>query len=222
MSLFARTYDRLMYGMAWCAGFLMGAMMISICIDVVLRNLGFQSSAHLFTFTEYALLIIPCLGAPWLVRERGHVYVEIVLMHLSETNRHRMGIVIGVFCIVVCAVLAWYGFDVTWTNYVRRDVDVRSMDMPRWMIVIFIPLSFAMMAGEFARHMLRGTSVLGDMASAVVLKDSTPVEDNSADETLPAPAFFKHSAGGTGGATADGSGPATGTNGASNKSGGVQ
>lgn len=191
MSLLARSYDRLMYGMAWCAGFLMAAMMISICVDVVLRNLGFQSSAHLFTFTEYALLIMPCLGAPWLVRERGHVYVEIVLMHLSAANRHRMGIVIGVFCITVCAVLAWYGFDVTWTNYTRRDVDVRSMDMPRWMIVIFIPLSFAMMAFEFLRHMLRGASVLGDMASAVALKPSDPIDDVSADETLPAPAYVK-------------------------------
>ena len=175
MTLFFRAYDRLMYGMAWCAGLLMAAMMISICVDVLLRNLGYQSSAHLFTFTEYALLIMPCLGAPWLVRERGHVYVEIVLMQLSAANRRRMGYVIGGFCIVVCAVLAWYGFDVTWTNYVRRDVDVRSMDMPRWMIVIFIPLSFAMMAFEFLRHMLRGESVLGDMASAVVLKDAAPL-----------------------------------------------
>lgn len=209
MSLFTRAYDRLMYGMAWCAGFLMAAMMISICVDVLLRNLGHQSSAHLFTFTEYALLIVPCLGAPWLVRERGHIYVEIVLMHLNAVNRDRMGIVIGVFCIVVCAVLAWYGFDVTWTNYTRRDVDVRSMDMPRWMIVIFIPLSFAMMAFEFLRHMLRGESVLGDMASAVTLKDSTStgdtsVEDASVEETLPAPAFVKP--GTSSAATAGGSG----------------
>jgi C4-dicarboxylate transporter, DctQ subunit len=172
MEMFSRVYDRLMYGMAWFAGFLMAMMMITICVDVLLRNLGFQSSAHLFTFTEYALLIVPCLGAPWLVRERGHVYVEIVLMHLNAANRRRMGYVIGAFCIAVCAVLAWYGFDVTLTNFLRRDVDVRSMDMPRWMIVIFIPLSFAMMAFEFLRHMLRGESVLGDMASAVALKDS--------------------------------------------------
>ena len=171
MPLLTRTYDRLMYGMAWCAGLLMAAMMFSICIDVLLRNLGFQSSAHLFTFTEYGLLIMPCLGAPWLVRERGHVYVEIVLMSLNGTNRRRLAWVIGAICVTVCAVLAWYGFEVAWTNFRRSDVDVRSMDMPRWMIVIFIPISFAMMAIEFARLLVRGESVLGDMASAVVIVD---------------------------------------------------
>ncbi len=59
------------------AGFLMAAMMVMITLDVVLRNLGYQSSAHFFTFSEYALLLIPCFGAPWLVREKGHIYVEI-------------------------------------------------------------------------------------------------------------------------------------------------
>ena len=175
MQLIYRIYDHLMYGMAWVAGFLMAAMMITICVDVFLRNLRFQRSVHLFTFTEYALLIVPCLGAPWLVRERGHVYVEIVLMHLNAANRRRLSIAVGLFCIAVCLTLAWYGFDVTWTNYTRRDVDVRSMDMPRWIIVIFIPLAFAMMALEFARHMLRGESVLGDLAAAVTLKDAAPV-----------------------------------------------
>jgi C4-dicarboxylate transporter, DctQ subunit len=73
--------------------------------------------------------------------------------------------------------LAWYGFEVALTNYRRGDVDVRSMDMPRWIIVVFIPISFAMMAAEFARLMARGESVLGDMASAVVMSDSKAGKD---------------------------------------------
>src|SRR3989304_2764344 len=114
--------------MAWVAGLLMAAMMVAICFGVIARKVGYQSSAHLFTFTEYALLIVPCLGAPWLVREKGHIYVEIFFMH---------------------------------------DVDVRSMDMPRWMIVGFIPLSFAMMAVEFIRFLARGEDFLGSLASDV-------------------------------------------------------
>ena len=75
-----KAYDAVLYGMAYAAGLLMAAMMVVITLDVVLRNLGYQSSAHFFTFTEYALLIVPCLGAPWLAREKGHIYVEILLM----------------------------------------------------------------------------------------------------------------------------------------------
>src|SRR5881409_496397 len=105
-----RAYDAVLYGMAWAAGFLMAAMMVVIFVDVVLRNLGYQSSAHFFTFTEYALLAVPCLGA---------------------------------LCILVCAVLAWYGSLVTLGDFMQNEKDVRSLDMPRWIVVGFIPLSFA-------------------------------------------------------------------------------
>src|SRR5260221_11114328 len=150
-----RAYDAVRYGMAWAAGFLMAAMMVVIFVDVVLRNLGYQSSAHFFTFTEYALLAVPCLGAPWLVREKGHIYVEIIFMHLKPRARRWMMRFIGVACIAVCLVIAWYGFGVTLADFRGAERDVRSFDMPRWLVVGWIPLAFLMMAIEFARYLWR-------------------------------------------------------------------
>ena len=116
-------------------------MMLTICIDVLLRNLGYQSSAHFFTFTEYALLLVPCLGAPWLVREKGHVFVEIRPdVHARATRARRAIVCIGVACIVICLVMAWYGFEVTADNFRLDDKDVRSFDAPRWALVACIPI----------------------------------------------------------------------------------
>jgi C4-dicarboxylate transporter, DctQ subunit len=150
--------------MAGLAAVLIVAMMLVITIDVVVRNLGYQSSGHFFTFTEYALLLVPCLGAPWLVREKGHVYVEILLMHLGRRRRAALLFAIGVLCIAVCAILAWYGFDLTLRDYVANEKDVRSLDMPRWTVVGFVPLSFAMMALEFLRFLVRRENFLGTVA----------------------------------------------------------
>jgi hypothetical protein len=36
--------------------------------------------------------------------------------------------------------------------------------MPRWMVVGFVPLSFFMMAVEFARFLVRGENFLGSLA----------------------------------------------------------
>lgn len=165
MKQLARAYDALIFGMAWFAGALLAAMFVAIVIDVVLRNLGFQSSAHLFTFTEYALLMVPCFGAPWLVRERGHVFVEIGLNALPAPARRRAVVAIGVVCIGICGVLAWYGGEVTVRNYLRHDIDMRSFDAPRWLLVLCIPTSFLFMATEFARHLRRGEDVLGSMVA---------------------------------------------------------
>jgi C4-dicarboxylate transporter DctQ subunit len=160
----AKGYDALIYGMAIVAAFLMAAMMVIITLDVVLRNLGYQSSAHFFTFTEYALLIVPCLGAPWLAREKGHIYVEIVLNSLPPRGKRAATLLIGLFCIAVCLVIAWYGLQVTITNFVQNEKDVRSMDWPRWMVVGWIPLSFFLMAVEFARFLWRRENFLAPLS----------------------------------------------------------
>ncbi len=156
-------YDAVILGMAALAAFLMAAMMVVICLDVALRNLGYQSSAHFFTFTEYALLMVPCLGAPWLVREKGHIYVEFLLMSLAPKARARLTLAIGLACIAVCLVLAWYGFGITLQDYARAEKDVRSLDMPRWMVVMWIPVAFLMMAVEFARFLWRRENFLAPM-----------------------------------------------------------
>ena len=163
MKYLVKAYDGVVLGMAVLAAFLMAAMMVVICLDVLLRNLGYQSSAHFFTFTEYALLMVPCMGAPWLVREKGHIYVEILLMTLGPRARARMTVAIGLVCIALCLVLAWYGFGITWQNFVQAEKDVRSLDMPRWMVVIWIPLGFLLMAVEFARYLWRRENFLAPM-----------------------------------------------------------
>ena len=61
-------------------------------------------------------------------------------------------------CLAVCLVLAWYGGAITVQNYVENEKDVRSFDMPRWMLMIFMPISFGMMALEFLRLLVRRES----------------------------------------------------------------
>lgn len=166
MTILARGYDALIYGMAWLAGALLGLMFVAIVVDVLLRNLGFQSSAHLFTFTEYALLMVPCFGAPWLVRERGHVFVEIGLNALPARARRRAVVVIGWLCIGVCLILAVSGIAVAARNFALNDIDTRSLDAPRWLLVACIPIGFLFMATEFVRHLWRGADILGSMVGA--------------------------------------------------------
>ena len=154
----SKAYDAMLYGMAWVAGGLMVAMMSMIVADVALRNLGYQGSAHFFTFTEYFLLLIPLLGAPWLVREKGHIYIELLVATLPPRARRGLMALVLLACIAVAGILAWYGGAITLQDYASNEKDVRSFDMPRWMLMAAMPLSFGMMAMEFARLLARGES----------------------------------------------------------------
>ncbi len=154
--MMGRVYHYILYGMSAAAGVLMGVMMVSIVIDVVLRNLGSQSSAHIFTFNEYFLLLIPLLGAPVLVRERGQIYVEALLMQLPSAIRHLALRLILVLSVITCLILTWYSAGLAWADYLNGTIDVRSLDMPRWLLTGVMPLAFAFMAIEFGRFLVTG------------------------------------------------------------------
>ena len=91
------------------------------------------------------------LGAPWLVRTRGHVHIELVTSVLSEGLRRSVCRSVATGCVVVCLVLAWKGIDLFLTNVERGDFDTRAYYYPRWLLTITFPLSFSIMAVEFSR-----------------------------------------------------------------------
>ena len=135
--------------------------MVVITLDVVLRNLGYQSSAHFFTFTEYALLDRARAWARpgWRAR-RATSTSRSCSCRCRRARARALTMLIGLICIAVCLVIAWYGFEVTIQNFVQNEKDVRSIDMPRWMVVGWIPVSFLMMAIEFARFLWKRENFL--------------------------------------------------------------
>jgi TRAP-type C4-dicarboxylate transport system permease small subunit len=154
MATVAELYRRLLELLALVAGVILAAMAFAIVVDVLVRNLGLQPPAHTLTLTEYGLLYLTMLAAPWLVREKGHVYIELVTAAVSPRTRFWLTRVVYALCVLTCAVIFWFGLEVTIAHYGRGVIDVRSFDMPRWLLTASIPLSFGLMTIEFARFLL--------------------------------------------------------------------
>lgn len=146
-----RSYNALLYGMAFIAAAMLVWLMIAVILSVGMRNLGMQPWAWLFTSTEYALLYMTMLGAPWLVREKGHVHIELVTAVLSPMLRRIVSRSVALACVLVSLILAWKGFDLFQTNIARNDYDVRAYYFPRWILTISFPICFGLMAVEFSR-----------------------------------------------------------------------
>ena len=151
MQVLARAYTALLYAMAFIAGATLVWLMASVILSVMMRNFGLQPFAWLFTSAEYGLLYMTMLGAPWLVREKGHVHIELVTSALSDAPRRIVSRGVALACVAVSVILAWKGFDLVSTNIERADYDVRAYYFPRWILTITFPLSFGLMAVEFSR-----------------------------------------------------------------------
>lgn len=159
-----RGYSALVTALAAIAAAMLGLITLLIVIDVTIRNLGFQPYPHTLALTEYSLLYVAMLGAPWLVRAKGHVHIEIIVARLQGTPRRIVHSFVCLVCAAVCLVLAWYGLDVTLGNIARADMDIRSFDSPRWILIACMPLGFFLSAVEFTRFLLGYDDMFKDSA----------------------------------------------------------
>jgi TRAP-type C4-dicarboxylate transport system permease small subunit len=147
----ARLYDGVLFAFALVAAVLLVWLMVSILISVTMRNLGLQPFAWLFVTGEYGLFYLTMLGAPWLVRKRGHVHVELVTAMLPARTQAWLSRLVALGCVAVCVVLAYAGYELVSRDIARNNFDVRAYFTPKWWLTIAFPVSFGLMAVEFAR-----------------------------------------------------------------------
>ena len=154
MKLFFAWLDRLTNTLAILAGVYLVWIFLAIVFQVVARSVFLYGSSHIFTFIEYGLLYITMAGAPWLVREKGHVYIEILTAAVSEQVRPILSRAVVGLVILICVIITYYGIEVTIRAFVRDEMDMRSLDMPRWMLMISMPICFGLMSLQFLRFVI--------------------------------------------------------------------
>ena len=135
------------------------AIFAAIVYDVTVRTVGWQPPYWVSALTEYALLFVTMLAAPWLVRTRGHVFVESLLMILPGAVRAVLEKTVYLLCATICLVLCYYAVTMGLDAHMRGEFDVRSIDMPRWILFAALAVGFVLCAVEFLRYL----AGVGDM-----------------------------------------------------------
>lgn len=176
MKAVVRAYDAVIGGALKFGNVLVAGIFLAIIYDVAQRSIGFRPPDWTSALSEYAMLYMTMLAAPALVRERGHVAVDSFLAKLRPNARRWVERLIYLLCIAICLLLAWYGGFMTWDAAVRGEMDVRSIELPRWALVGILPVGFVLCAIEFARLLASGAPPSADARdeSSANVRSETP------------------------------------------------
>lgn len=148
-----RVIDRICDFLAVLAGIYLVAIMLGIVISALARtvNLSGTWASHVFTFAEFGLLYIVMAASPWLVRLKGHVFIELLTAALPRGIQRPFSRMVALICVIICAVLVWYTMEGTLKAYRFGDAEMRSLDMPKWLLLGAMPIGFGLMGIQFAR-----------------------------------------------------------------------
>ena len=126
-------------------------MTASICAEVLLRY-GFNSPiSWVVELSEYSLLWITFLGGSWVLRNGGHVRVDILLQYLSPAALRVCGIFSSAAGALTSAILLGFGAHATYSAMMRGAFKPTGIDVPTWMVIVVIPTGGLLLTLRFAR-----------------------------------------------------------------------
>ncbi|UCF83682.1 MAG: TRAP transporter small permease [Desulfobacteraceae bacterium] len=152
MKRFLDIFDRTLNVMTFLAGILLVFIMLSVCLEVILRSFINRPQIWVTEVTECLLLYITFLGTAWLLREEGHVKVDIVLNRLKPQTTAFLGIISSIMGVLVSITLTIYGFNVTWDYFQRGIYTPTALEIPVYLILLIIPIGSLMLFIQFIRR----------------------------------------------------------------------
>lgn len=154
MAYIGAVYGRVVYGLYLLSGVLVFCVFLLIISDVFMRLVGIKPWLYASVLVEYALLWFCMLAAPYLVRVKGHVFIDAVTQLLPDAIRRALAVLVYLICIVTSIVFGWYAFRLLIAAIMGGVIDTRAVDMPLWSLLLPVPIGFALVAVEFGRFLI--------------------------------------------------------------------
>lgn len=133
---------------------LIGLMIVIVVTDVAFRNLGLRPLSWAVSLSEYILLYSAFLPMPWLVRQKGHVFVEFLRNALPPSARSLLEKLVYLTCIALCLYLGGTALMSFIDAISTGDYETRTFDMPKWAVFLPMILGFFLSAVEWLRYLV--------------------------------------------------------------------
>ena len=155
-----RVFDLIEGLLAYLGGLLILVMIASICYEIVARYFFLRPTLWSMGLVEYTLLCVTFLATGWVLKNDGHVKIDIVLTALSERGRTILNIVTSIIGLLSCAIMLCQGLKTTWKILLGNIMTAQDPEIPKFILLAFIPLGFFFLSIEFTRRAFDNLAIL--------------------------------------------------------------
>lgn len=124
--------DRLINLLAVAAGLFLCLLVVLICVDVAARSSRAFTLPWTLDAAEYALYLITFLGAPWVLREQGHIAIEIFVARLPAGGQRFFAALTNVLGAAVCLILLVYSVRQLLRSYASGNMIYETYVYAEW------------------------------------------------------------------------------------------
>ncbi len=126
---------------------LLGLMIVIGAMQIVQRNFFDTSFIWSDELLRLLVLWLSLVGAVAASREDRHIAIDLFSRFLSEKNNLMVRLVLDLFTVVICSLLAWSG-----SQFVAMEKEFGSTVLtgqPAWIFQVVIPVTFGLIAYRY-------------------------------------------------------------------------
>ena len=151
MKLLRAILDRTIDSLSVFTKVLVILVMLVVCADVFLRYFFNSPMFWVLESTQFSLVFITFLAAAWVLKNDGHVRMDIVINRFSQRTQDRINIATSILCALACLVVTFYGVKVWWDYFQINYRYAGSLVIPAYLLEFVIPIGGFLLFIEFLR-----------------------------------------------------------------------
>ena len=125
---------------------------LSVCFEVIMRYFAGRPQIWVIETVEYIQLYICFLGAAWLLREEGHVKVDVLLNRLSPRNQDLLNSITSGLATILWLVLTWYTGGTTINALQKGLYTATILEIPKAPLYAIMPVGSFLLCVQFSRR----------------------------------------------------------------------
>jgi TRAP-type C4-dicarboxylate transport system permease small subunit len=163
MSAFVRLMDRVSTACAAVAAVMLALAALVITWNVIYRATG-ASTYWEIEFAVYMMVASLFLASPYTLHTHGHVAVDLLTHLLPARMAHRVGVVVAVVGLIVCAYLAVAGGILTVESFLKGERTSSTWAPLKWPLFLTMPVGLALTALQYVAELARPRALAGGKA----------------------------------------------------------
>ena len=132
------------------------ALAIAVVCQMVFLRYALESSAIWQTeFVTFSLVGATLIGSAYVMKERGHVAVELATVHAPPAARRLMIITADLVVLILALIMIWKSSELTWDAYKGRWTSESTFEFMMWKPYLAMPVGFVLLALQCVACMMR-------------------------------------------------------------------
>jgi TRAP-type C4-dicarboxylate transport system permease small subunit len=139
VKVISKIYEGAFHFLLYLAASLTIFLIALVCASVFVRRTPF-AIGWAIEASEYIMLLVTFFGAGWVLRNGGHINVDVLLNVMPRRSKEVYQGILYSIVTVLCLIFTIVGISTAWEAYVAGTLHVKVYSFPKWILILLIPL----------------------------------------------------------------------------------